>query len=630
MERNKLLERQLKKYLPQADLDDEKFSQFIEAVNDSYNSFDKDKQLSDHAFRLSDRDYKEINERLNNEVKLRNNTIEQLKTAVRNIQVDDNGHPVDNGDDLPGIISYLDKQITRRKVIEKELVAAKDAAEASTRAKELFLANMSHEIRTPMNAIFGMANQLGKTNLDGKQHFFLDTILTAAENLLIIINDILDLSKVESGKLSLEKIGFEPKKVIERVMNVMMHRAEEKGLKFTNSFCDASLSPILLGDPYRLNQVLLNLVSNAIKFTQEGKVDITCRVILNTPGRQKVQVNITDTGIGMEEEFAKKLFEKFTQEDNSIMRKYGGTGLGMSICKALIDLMDGQITVTSKKGGGTTVSFIIEMDKGRTGDLPQKEIEQTDTNILSGKKILVADDNEMNRLVVSTMLQYHGVEITEAVNGVEALEKLNEKNYDIVLMDVQMPVMDGFKATKLIRKTISTELPVIALTAYAIKGDDRKCIDAGMNDYLSKPFEENQLLRIMAHWLDKKALNFISTTEQTAQPVILYDLTGLHEIARGNADFITKMVDIFVQQTPAAVEAIKTAYFTGELEIVKNTAHKIKPSIDNMRITSLKNEIREIEILAGTNSKSERLEDLISLLEKTITKVVDSLNKNYN
>ncbi len=630
MERNKLLERQLKKHLPQVDLDDEKFSQFIEAVNDSYNSFDKDKQLSDHAFRLSDRDYKEINERLNNEIKLRNNSIEQLKTAVRNIQVDDNGHPVDNGDDLPGIISYLDQQITRRKAIEKELVAAKDAAEASTRAKELFLANMSHEIRTPMNAIFGMANQLGKTNLDDKQHFFLDTILTAAENLLIIINDILDLSKVESGKLSLEKIGFEPKKVIERVMNVMMHRAEEKGLKFTNSFCDASLSSILLGDPYRLNQVLLNLVSNAIKFTQEGTVDITCRVILNTPGRQKVQVNITDTGIGMDEEFAKKLFEKFTQEDNSIMRKYGGTGLGMSICKALIDLMEGQIVVTSKKGGGTTVSFIIEMEKGRTADLPQKEIEQTDTSILTGKKILVADDNEMNRLVVSTMLQYHGVEITEAVNGVEALEKLNEKKYDIVLMDVQMPLMDGFKATKLIRKTISTELPVIALTAYAIKGDDRKCIDAGMNDYLSKPFEENQLLRMMAHWLDKKALNVISETEQTAQPVILYDLTGLHEIARGNADFITKMVDIFVQQTPAAVEAIKTAYFTGELEIVKKTAHKIKPSIDNMRITSLKNEIREIELLAETNDKSARLEELISLLEKTITKVVDSLKKNYN
>lgn len=529
----------------------------------------------------------------------------------------------DNGNLVGSIGIHLD--ITQQKMLELELVEAREQAESSVNAKQTFLANMSHEIRTPMNAILGMTNQLGKTRLNKDQHFYLDTIHSAADNLLIIINDILDLSKIDAGKLSLETIGFEPKAVMSRVMQVMLHRAEEKGLNFINSFCDATLSTVLIGDPYRLNQVMLNLVSNAIKFTQKGSVDITCRVLADHAAKQTVQVTVTDTGIGMDDSFAKKLFDKFSQEDNSIIRNYGGTGLGMSICKELIDLMNGKIEVTSKKGIGTSISITIDFDKGSIADLPFKEIVATDTSLLKGKKILVTDDNEMNQLVAATILQNYGAEITEAFNGAEAIEKIKETVFDIVLMDVQMPVMDGIEATKMIRETISKTLPVIALTAYAINGDNQKCLEAGMNDYLSKPFEESQLLNIISKWLRRSMLNEKETAGVMNKVDALYNLAKLNEIARGNKAFTDKMIRLFIKQVPVSVEEIQAAYLDRNFDIIKKTAHRIKPSIDNMGINSLKAEIREIETLAMENNNSPKLIQLIQHLDNTIKKVVEEL-----
>ncbi|MFT3702178.1 MAG: PAS domain S-box protein [Agriterribacter sp.] len=408
----------------------------------------------------------------------------------------------DDGELLGSIGIHLD--ITKQKLLEQELLHAREQAESSANAKQTFLANMSHEIRTPMNAILGMTNQLAKTELSKEQRFYLSTVHSAADNLLIIINDILDLSKIDAGKLTLEKIGFEPKTVMRRVMQVMMHRAEEKGLNFTNSFCDSRLSPVLLGDPYRLNQVLLNLISNAIKFTDKGTVDVTCTVLADTPHQQTIEITVTDTGIGMEEAFAKNLFEKFSQEDSSVIRKYGGTGLGMSICKELVELMKGKINVKSKKGIGTSIYVVIDFEKGAVANLPSKETGVIDSRLLKGAKILVTDDNEINQLVAATILRNYGAEITKAYNGAEALEKISTMAFDIVLMDIQMPVMDGIEATKIIKST-SRNLPVIALTAFAIEGDNQKCIDAGMNDYLSKPFQESQLVNIVCKWLSKSA-----------------------------------------------------------------------------------------------------------------------------
>ncbi|MBS1510963.1 MAG: PAS domain S-box protein [Bacteroidetes bacterium] len=530
----------------------------------------------------------------------------------------------DNGELVGSIGIHLD--ITQQKQLEIELIEAREQAESSVNAKQTFLANMSHEIRTPMNAILGMTNQLAKTKLNKDQHFYLSTIHSAADNLLIIINDILDLSKIEAGKLTLEKIGFEPQTVMNRVMQVMMHRAEEKGLYFTNSFCDAKLSPVLIGDPYRLNQVLLNLVSNAIKFTHQGGVDISCNVLMDAAGKQTIEIKVADTGIGMDENFASKLFEKFSQEDSSVMRKYGGTGLGMSITKELVDLMEAAIKVESKKNEGTTIAIVIPLEKGNMNDLPYKEVTITDTSLLKGKKILVTDDNEMNQLVAGTILNNYGAEVYDAYNGAEAIEKIKEYNIDLVLMDVQMPVMDGIEATKHIRAGISTTLPVIALTAFAINGDNQKCLAAGMNDYLSKPFEEAQLLNIVSKWLGKSLPQQQQRTGML-QEERLFDLSKLNEIARGNTSFVDKMVKLFIEQMPVALEEIKAAYLEKNFEAIKKIAHRIKPSIDNMGISTLKTEIREIESMATESNHNGRLVQLIQLLESTLTKVLEELKK---
>ncbi|MFM6925615.1 MAG: PAS domain S-box protein, partial [Ferruginibacter sp.] len=528
----------------------------------------------------------------------------------------------------PYVIAFA-VDITDRILAEKELKVAKKVTEEMVQTKQNFLANMSHEIRTPMNAIMGMSRQLQKTSLDERQHSYLDTITAASENLLIIINDILDLSKLEAGKLALEKIGFEAKMVVGMVMQVMNHKAEEKGLQLTNSFCDARLSPILIGDPHRINQVMLNLVSNSIKFTETGTVDITCEVINQTEAAQQVKITVKDTGIGMDADFVKNLFQKFRQEDESVARRFGGTGLGMSITKELVDLMGGEIKVVSEKGKGTVISIQFTFEKGTETDMPQKNISSANTDVLRSKKVLVVDDNEMNRLVATTILQEYGVVITEAVNGAEATVLLREQDFDLVLMDIQMPVMDGLEATSVIRSDLKSLVPVIALTANAIRGENEKCLTAGMNDYLSKPFEESQLIQIVSRWIGS---NPVQTTGK--DPVVvnnkvssLYELSALNEIAKGNETFMKKMLQLFVDQAPAAVDEIKQAFATGDLAKVKSAAHRIKPSIDSMGIVSIKQDIRNIELHAAELQEAGQLAKMICKLENVISEVVFDIEK---
>ena len=520
----------------------------------------------------------------------------------------------------------LHQEIRERQKLEGELTEARRQAEASSKAKELFLANMSHEMRTPMNAITGMAGQLSKTELTAVQQFYVQTIHTAADNLLVIINDVLDLSKIEAGKLTIEQIAFEPRVVIERALQVMKLPAEEKGLLLSQSFVDPQLSTALTGDPYRLNQVLLNLLSNAIKFTERGFVDISCRVLDDSATRQTVQVQVKDSGIGMEEAFREMLFEKFSQEDGSISRRYGGTGLGMSICKEIIELMGGTIEVQSRKGAGTTVTFTIPFEKADGAAVPPKEEEAIDPAFLAGKKILVADDNEMNRLVATTMLGGWDALTQEAQHGAEAIEKLRQESFDAVLMDVQMPLMDGLEATAIIREQISGTLPIIALTAFALKGDDEKLIGAGMSDYLSKPFDEAQLLQVLSYWLSPHPGNLAQNLkEEPEQP--LYDLRQLRRIGRGNEGFIQKMIALFREQGVADAAGMQEAYQAGDLEKVSQLAHRLKPSIDTLHVVSLKDTIREIEQEAEQHKAAPQLELKVRRVEEVVRQVAEQLKK---
>ena len=534
-------------------------------------------------------------------------------------------HYNDKGQLIGSIGIHLD--ITNQKILELDLMEAKLQAEKSAEAKEQFLANMSHEIRTPMNAIIGMGLQLQKTALNSRQELFLDAINNSAEHLLVIINDILDISKIEAGKLNLEHIGFNMSAVVKSTAQPMRLKAEEKSLLLETSV-DGNISKVLLGDPYRFKQVLLNLISNAIKFTDKGSVHIACRLAASTDTCQTIEVSITDTGIGMDESFTGRLFTKFSQEDSSIARKYGGTGLGLSISKKLLELMNGTIEVTSVRNSGTCITFTLPFAIGTECDIAEKEDVSIDTSILKDSRILLVEDNEMNRLVATTVLEHYGVHFSEAVNGLEAVNLLKNQRFDLVLMDVQMPVMNGIEATHRIRKEISRTIPIIALTANAIKGESEKCIAAGMNAYITKPFEEETLIKTIGSLLGKEIkINITSKNNGTGQDK-LFDLDGLRRLSRGNEAFVTKMISIFVKTAPESVIEMKQALSGNDLERVKAVAHRLKPSIDSLCISSMKAKIREIESFPGDVTQAE-LKELVDEAEDIISNVVIAFRKQF-
>ncbi len=535
------------------------------------------------------------------------------------IEKDRNGKPLR--------ITGTHTDITGQKNLESELIRSREHAEMLAKAKETFLANMSHEMRTPMNAIIGMGNQLNKTNLDEQQHFYLNIINQAADNLLVIINDILDLSKIEAGKLNIEKIGFIPRNVVTNAMQVVMHKAEEKGLQLTNSYCDNDISSILIGDPYRLNQILLNLLSNAIKFTDKGKVDILLELLADNADAQKIRISVVDTGIGMDNEFINKLFDKFSQESDSVSRRYGGTGLGMSICKELIELMNGTIEVNSTKGEGTSVVLCLEFKKGTNTDITLPVIDTVGADVLSGKNILVTDDNDMNRLVASTILKHYGASVMEATNGVEALETITNGIVDLVLMDIHMPVMNGFEAAQLIRKN-NNPIPIIALTANVVKGENEKCIEAGMNDYIAKPFKEDEFIKTISFWLhSQNNSTMITKLTNSSTTDALYNLSSLQEIARGDQDFIQKMIRLFCEQSIQIVGQIRQSFNAGQFKEMGEAAHKLKPSIDSLRIHSLEKIIRDIEMAGKENAPTENLAEQIGFTETRIKEVTEEMKK---
>jgi len=281
-----------------------------------------------------------------------------------------------------------------------------------------------------------------------------------------------------------------------------MHKAEEKGIELINTFFDSKIHPILLGDPFRINQILLNVISNAIKFTAVGGVKISCSVLKDEKSHQEIEIKVVDTGIGMEKEFLNNLFQKFSQEYKTIAKNYGGTGLGMSITKSLLDNMNGKIIVESEKNKGTEMMIRIRFEKGTAKDLPKKDNQFISVKNLKGKKILVVDDNLLNRMVATFILKEYEVQFAEAGDGLEAINFLKNNECDLVLMDIQMPVLNGIMATKAIREELKLNIPIIALTANAIKGEKEKCLEAGMSDYLSKPFEEEQFLHKISFWVE--------------------------------------------------------------------------------------------------------------------------------
>ena len=577
-------------------------------------------------------------------------TIRHKNGKLTDVYINGSVYKDDAGNVLGVVIVARD--VTEQKRIATELKEAKVAAESATllaeeakskaekltgiaeaavKAKQQFLSNMSHEIRTPMSAIIGFTKVLLKTELTPKQEEYLSAIKLSGDSLIVLINDILDIAKVDAGKMVFEQAPFRMESSISDMLQLFESKILEKNLKLVKEY-DKNIPKVLVGDPVHLHQIILNLISNAVKFTSKGKITVRVKLVSEDDEKVRVQFAVKDTGIGIEEDKISKIFEHFQQASGGTTRLYGGTGLGLAIVKHLVEPQGGFITVKSTINKGSTFSFILSFLKTNQNiafETENLELNKEYENI----KVLVVEDIALNQLLMKTILDDFGFERDIAANGKIAIEKMQKKSYDIVLMDLQMPEMNGFEATEYIRKTLNTKIPIIALTADVTTVDLAKCEAVGMNDYVSKPIDERLLYSKIVSLVKKPASAFKTKkkTDLNNTSSKCIDLHYLMQRTKSDPEMMMEMISIYLVQTPTLIKAMKQGLIDKDWQAVYSAAHKMIPSFSIMGIRGdFENMARKVQEYAKTQQHTEEIPELVLQLERVCSQACKELEEEYN
>jgi signal transduction histidine kinase/CheY-like chemotaxis protein len=458
----------------------------------------------------------------------------------------------------------------QQRMIQRLNVSERRSKELAS-AKEQFLANMSHEIRTPMNAILGFTNLLRRSTLTEEQRKFVQNIHTAGENLLALVNDILDLSKIEAGMMVIEETNFSLHSLVSSVAAMFSEKIKEKGLNLQINI-DNEVPDVLSGDAVRLTQILVNLLSNGVKFTDKGEIKVVVKLLEADDEQARIRISVADTGIGIVKAKQQAIFERFQQAETETTRRFGGSGLGLSIVKQLVDLQKGRIYVKSEPGKGS--SFIVELTY-KLPDINQLYSEalaaQEDIVSLQQIRALIAEDNPMNQMLIAHLMKSWEIDYVLVSNGKQVIEELKKNRYSIILMDIQMPEMDGYTATGIIRNELKMDIPIIAMTAHALAGEKEKCLHLGMNDYVSKPIKETLLYNIIAR-----------NAQYPFEPEnanIAIDLNYLHALSGNDSEFEREILNQFIVQLPEELSRLLAAIEERDYNRIKQIAHSLKSTI---------------------------------------------------